>query len=602
MLFFVGVVQVSPELKSFWIGSGFVISVLSMLVLAYQWRVKYTRMCADSVRYHLDLPLRIPVEPQLPLGQGLVSIGAALFTTYGDGEFSCKARKFVGALHALGAAYEKRLEDYPDNREVVLEARVQRFQSDFYDQATFFRNEFTRRLDKDRFESVRENKRVKDAMEGTLEGFNPIDQLAGYFEALLAEFDSMTRPIDEPMVDGVPSRVRLRPSGVILAMLSAYPFELAEKWKRVSVDGAIEIFRCPSTESAYGGFPNSAISCVTSENLRDWPDDFGDLSEEQIRQLSVGLVGDKRLGVEGWLKAPLKAPRPLRILSFPPDFPSLARPSFQLALANSDYLTVRAVTEISRIERSSGALHLSGIFPERWTTNQRVFSTRCVPYHISIQAIIVCQTTNDSFLLLTNTSKNRRAITAGWGATMATQMWGDERSSRKAPWWFEQTKGAIVPRDPQIGETHLAMTLRRGLENEFGITQLDLSHEPLLLLAALEEDMYFMTFVYVVRVKLALKEVYQRWQTASDYQHNGLLAAVQIGGSDSSSGDVRGPAQLARLLSSDDFHFGAHLLPEPVDDEALIGPWHVTSRLRIYALGMHLWPKEFSHLVEIECP
>ncbi|MHB1797917.1 MAG: hypothetical protein ACYCUI_06355 [Vulcanimicrobiaceae bacterium] len=398
--------------------------------------------------------------------------------------------------------------------------------------------------------------------------------------------------------------VELGASDVLSGMLDKYPINLAEKWRRTAIDGAFEVFRCPTPGNAYGGLLNKDIVCNTS--ARDWPEAFGGLTRSQRESMMIGLTGNKELGIDGWLRDDMKAPRPIRVLAEPPYPPSLARQSLHLRLGNSDYLTVRAITEISRIERGSGRVRLGAIFPDRWPASQspdgpqESFTTRCVPYHVSIQAIIVCEAPNAWHLLLANVNPERGAITGGWGATMATQMWGPDRAGNIEPWWSAPSTDNLLPRGPQTGDETLEGTLRRGLDAEFQIDiQSDLRHEPKLLLAAVEQDMYFITFIYIVRVPFVLEELYRRWIRSPEFHHNGLLAAYQLTGCDADGIELNGPTRLARLLAQAQFDAGPHLRPEPRASGEVSGPWHVSSRLRIYALGMHLWPREFPRLVHI---
>jgi hypothetical protein len=57
---------------------------------------------------------------------------------------------------------------------------------------------------------------------------------------------------------------------------------------------------------------------------------------------------------------------------------------------------------------------------------------------------------------------------------------------------------------------------------------------------------------------------------------------------------------LAELLGQDTFDAGPHLLPAPAPLGAIRGPWHCSSRMRMYAAGMHLWPDEFRKYVRID--
>jgi len=185
---------------------------------------------------------------------------------------------------------------------------------------------------------------------------------------------------------------------------------------------------------------------------------------------------------------------------------------------------------------------------------------------------------------------------------MSEQMWAPDRIVDGEPWWTEGAKPfmhVVRPAETRTGDMHLEETLSRGLSEEFGIdVQKDLHHEPLLMLAAIEEDMYVVTFVYVVTASLSLETLYRKWDTAVDRDEIALLAAYQLTGENLVGEQLVGPERLATLMASDHFDAGPHLLPSALEKAQISGPWHPTSRLRMYALGMHLWPTDFPRLVE----
>jgi hypothetical protein len=207
------------------------------------------------------------------------------------------------------------------------------------------------------------------------------------------------------------------------------------------------------------------------------------------------------------------------------------------------------------------------------------------------------------YLLLASTNPAGLSIAQGWGATMAEQMWASGRSQRGEPWWEAPLSDRrLLYRQPETreGDPHINETLARGLREEFQINvDKDCYQEPLLLSVAIEQDMYFVTFIYFVEVKLALEDVYQRWNTAPDKQEMGLLAAYQLTGRCGDGTMMDGARRLAELVAVDEFDAGPHLLPSGVEDARLKRRWHVSSKLRMYACGMHLWPREFSRYVRI---
>jgi hypothetical protein len=103
-----------------------------------------------------------------------------------------------------------------------------------------------------------------------------------------------------------------------------------------------------------------------------------------------------------------------------------------------------------------------------------------------------------------------------------------------------------------------------------------------------------------VIIGLGLDDIYNRWKAAPDTNEMGLLAAYKFGGRDLNGQPLNGAKRLAELLSNDRFDAGPHLLPSPQPVNELIGNWHCSSRLRIYAAGMHFWPNHFPSYVRVE--
>ena len=76
------------------------------------------------------------------------------------------------------------------------------------------------------------------------------------------------------------------------------------------------------------------------------------------------------------------------------------------------------------------------------------------------------------------------------------------------------------------------------------------------------------------------------------------LAAYQIVGHDKDHNKVDGPRALASLLSQEQFNAAPWLLPEPVN-YPVTGGWHLSSRIRIYLAGMHMWYKDFERYIAL---
>jgi nucleoside phosphorylase len=397
--------------------------------------------------------------------------------------------------------------------------------------------------------------------------------------------------------------VSLSPSANVEEMLKSFPKEKAAQWRPRAIDGAIEIFRCPTAQSPYGGFTAEQVSCEVIDNLQEWPDTYGGLTQDQINALKIGLLGDNKLGISGWLKEKGGKPGRIRVLAAPPTPPVLDRPSLHLEFGNSDYFTVRTITELARVDRHHGTDILKRTFPKRWSEPQKHFHTDCIPYHVSVQAVIVCRTPNgNSHLVLASTNSSNPSITKGWGATMAEQMWAPDRMRHGEPWWTEPARpftGLVKEAQTREGDLHISDALTRGLREEFRIdVTRDLIRPPLLLCAAIEEDMYFVTFIYYVIVNASPEQIFEMWDGAPDRDEMGLLAAYPLTGESEDGTYLDGPRQLASLLAQDSFDPGPFLLPHSRPQGELSGPWHVSSKLRMYALGMHLWPNDFSSLVK----
>lgn len=79
----------------------------------------------------------------------------------------------------------------------------------------------------------------------------------------------------------------------------------------------------------------------------------------------------------------------------------------------------------------------------------------------------------------------------------------------------------------------------------------------------------------------------------------GLLAAYQFAGPDGKGNVFEGPKRLAELLANEQFDAGPNLLPTARPKNEIVGAWQPSSRMRIYALGMHLWPEEFPNYVRL---
>lgn len=391
-------------------------------------------------------------------------------------------------------------------------------------------------------------------------------------------------------------QVYLGPSENALRMFEDYPKKLCYGWRNTMIDGAIEILWCLKSRNMYGGFERNKIICNCHDD-KEWPRDANlDDREARIRKFATGLIGIDD-NTKGWLKDRRASPNRIRILLNAPTQPVTDRQELFLHFGNSDYFTVRTVTEISRGERKGtlGGLKLSDIFPARWAENAGdPFPTNCVPYHVSAQGVVVCREpdTHKKYLILASTNPRGSTLVYGWSATMAEQMQASEPTSSFTPWWIDFTKKLGIeadPREERRGDKHIQDTLIRGLEEEFGLEAgVHYPKDPKLLNVCLEEDMYFITFIFFVQVDLSLADLYEQWVKAPDHGEFDLLAAYQIEGLDEDGNEINGPERIAKLLAQDKFDGGQYLIKNPTKSP-IVGPWHITSRMRIYVTAYHMW-------------
>ena len=400
--------------------------------------------------------------------------------------------------------------------------------------------------------------------------------------------------------------VYLGPSENALRMFEDYPKERCYGWRETMIDGAIQILFCPKSKNKYGGFERDKIICRCHDD-KEWPRDADlDDREARIREFAKGLIGIDE-NIKGWIKDRRATPNRIRILLNAPVDPVLDRSELFLHFGNSDYFTVRTVTEISRREREGtlGELKLSDIFPARWSERGKPFPNNCMPYHVSAQGVLVCRepVTNNKYLILTSNNPRGSTLVYGWGATMAEQMWAPEPTSSFTPWWADFTKRLDIktdPREERQGDKHIQDTLIRGLEEEFGLEAgLDYPKDPKLLNVCLEEDMYFITFIFFVQVELPLEKLYEKWVQAPDHREFDLLAAYQIEGLDENGNEIDGPKRIAELLAQDKFDGGRYLIKNPTQSP-IVGSWHITSRMRIYVAGYHMWGKRITEYVSLK--
>ena len=312
--------------------------------------------------------------------------------------------------------------------------------------------------------------------------------------------------------------------------------------------------------------------------------------KEQLAKLSEGLIK--------WMPPRRAKPNRIRYLVTPPVQPVLDHKELVLNIGNSDYFTMRAVAEISRTENDAkSATKLNDIFNSRWGEAGKNFPSDCIPYHISAQGImfITDPETEIKYLVLTMPSGQRSPLVRGWNATFAEQMWAPSPSTPIRAWWEDYTEGFEIesPKD-RFGDENVEATLIRGLMEELGINKDDLNTSPKLISACIEEDLYFVTFIFVIELRMSLNELYIRKESAAD-REIGNLAAYPIAGVKDGV-EIDSCKRFLKLLKKDSFDGSPYILPQPV--EAMKSQWHLSSRMRIYAAARHLLGNEILKYIQ----
>jgi nucleoside phosphorylase len=386
-------------------------------------------------------------------------------------------------------------------------------------------------------------------------------------------------------------------------ILSKFPYDNRIKFKSNIVDGALEVLSCPSEKGPYGGIRPPKIKCEISDF--EWPYDVHiENKGEWLKKLSAGLVGDKTRGIIGWLEKSRQGAKPnrIRILLDVPRQPTLDDRSLYFKFGNSDYFNYRAVHSLSFQSKNSED-YFSQIFPLRWSQPETPLPGNCAPYHVSAQGIIICKDpiTQYEYLILSLTNPGTDTAVKGWEATMSEQMWAPAPNRSLRYWWedFILDRGFDIdnPTDRE-GDTDITKTLIRGLKEEFKLEQRDFLLNPPLLGILLEQDLYFLAFIYLVYVFLSPQDLYSKRMQAKDRDEIGGLAAYQFSGHDDTGKLLNGANKLAELIQNDKFS-GSKFLVGITEKELEAKPWHPTSRMRIYMAGCHLYRSEFDDLVNI---
>ena len=382
----------------------------------------------------------------------------------------------------------------------------------------------------------------------------------------------------------IKSRVLLAPNASCAAMLQSgrLPFSFGY----VAIDGCAEVFATPTDESRYGGFRKDQVKCMVTDVT--WDPDV---------QSSDPIVTRSRLqaALEKWRKQ-TSYPRALRTLLAAPAEPVTDRQGVELLFGCSDYFTVRSITELARNASFDEGIGI--LFPAHdwWADTHSSFGVDVPPYHASVQGIILNRDPETGTFGLVLTAYNFRAnpIAGGIGVSMAEQMTA-HRPLGKPPWWQKDER--LPP--PEEGDVHVFDTLERGLLEEFSLRRSDYQ-PPLLLSACLEADMFFVTFLFVVRTDLRPEELFERWRCAPDRQESQILALFPIGRGRGDFPPASAVSAIVDLLGHSEFDPGPFLLPRAVAP-GTVAPqsWHPSSRMRLYAAAKHWWTDTIDEFVTL---
>lgn len=377
--------------------------------------------------------------------------------------------------------------------------------------------------------------------------------------------------------------IQLAPSARFREILSE--FTTGQFNGHIAIDGALEVLSFQNDNNRYGGITGIEITTIPMDT--EWSavaKSPGGLSKDKIDKLATAL--------RAWLPRRRAKPNRIRFLVEPPEQPVLDHKELHIIIGNSDYFTMRAITEISRNkDNPEFGIKLEDIFETRWGEPRKNFPANCIPYHISAQGVLFVTDpdTENKYLVLTLPGSQRKPLVQGWNATFAEQMWAPAPSKKIRPWWetYIDKLDIEAPKD-RFGDESIQHTVIRGLREELGIKESDLAHNntsPILINACIEQDLYFMAFIFVIEVEMTLDELYKRKLSAED-REIGPIAAYPIEGFDANGNKLDACQQFVSLLKEDIFDGAPYTLPQP--SKELKGPWHFSSRMRIYASARHL--------------
>jgi hypothetical protein len=325
--------------------------------------------------------------------------------------------------------------------------------------------------------------------------------------------------------------------------------------------------------------------------------EWSGIATDHLQKEGLDILGQE---LRSWIGPRRAKPNRIRILVESPVQPVLDNSEFRMCIGNSDYFTIHTITNLSRRSYdSNNGEPIGRVLDSSWSAPALPFGPSAVPYHISAHGVLFVTDpqTDRTYLVLTLPSRQRVPIAPGWNATFAEQMWAPSEETPRDPWWQPYATGlTIEPPQERTGDQDLWRTVLRGMTEELGVQEADLSSRPKLVAACIEQDMYAVAFIFVLRATLTLAELHKRRLGAPD-REIGLIAAFPIAGTREGGGRLDSAAQFATLLSMERFDGGPYLLSSP--SATLVEPWHLSARLRIHAAARHC---EGNRFLDYVCP
>lgn len=386
-------------------------------------------------------------------------------------------------------------------------------------------------------------------------------------------------------------QIQLRPSSAVADALRSgrLPFSFS----MTAIDGCAEVMATPDEKSRYAGFTRDQVECFRVEHF--WSPASDSSEPHQVRVAMMAALDDWR--------NQSNVPKVLRTLRAAPMEPVSDRRSLRLVLGQSDYFTVRTVTQIIR---SGSIAQLERLFPARnwWATAPSSFALDVPPYHVSVQGIILNHDTNNGewTLVLTAYAGQISPIAGGISVGIAEQMAGRVNDHQRLAWWYEDKGEAdVLPVGNE--DCHIFDTMERGLHEELGLQGNDHS-PPLLLNASLEADMFFLTFLFLVRTDQPTQSIFEKWRTAPDRGEADVIALYPICNDDDGGLESeRAIDRVVELMGREFVDLEPYVLPAPLQPGRLgARKWHHSSRMRLYVLARHLWGAAIESRVRLNMP